>query len=137
MDICSCGNTKEERYIMCISCYDKKVKLENITSWLNQLKSCWLKKDINAIVKLFTEDCECWDTPFFKSHDVREDWQEIKSQNIKDISYKILLNKDYEFFVEFLIQYDNELCSAINYIKLNKDLKCFYLKQWFMSDMID
>lgn len=132
MNKCSCGNLKDEKYIMCESCYFKKVEFEKICEWLNLLKNYWLNKDVEGIVKLFSNDCECYDTPFSTNGNIREDWAEIKTQEIKDISYKILMRKGYEFFVEFDIQYNGELCNAINHIKLNNDMKCTYLKQWYM-----
>ena len=132
MNKCSCGNLKDEKYIKCESCYIKKVEFEKICEWLNLLKKYWLNKDVESIVKLFSNDCECYDTPFSQNGNVREDWSEIKTHEIKDISYKVLMRNGYEFFVEFNIQYSNELCNAINHIKLNNDMKCTYLKQWYM-----
>ena len=133
MNRCSCGNLKDKKYIMCTDCYNKKLVNEKIDKWVNSLRTYWTNKDIEKIVALFSEDCECYDTPFSAKGNVKEDWKEIETQNIIDITYKILMRNTYEFIVEFTIQYDDGLCSAVNHIKLNKDLKCTYLKQWFMD----
>ena len=132
MNKCTCGNFKDEKYLMCLDCYNNKVESENINNWLKSLKENWINKNINNIVSLFCVDCECYDTPFSKNGNLRADWLEIKEQIILDIQYKILMRNKYEFIVEFTIQYENEICSAINHIKLNDALKCFYLKQWYM-----
>lgn len=105
----------------------------NIDVWINKLIHSWKEKDVDSIVTMFTCDAICYDTPFSTKGNVKNDWQEIKNQNILDIVYNVLMQKDNEFIVEFIIKYDDEVCSAVNHIKLNQDNKCVYLKQWYMS----
>lgn len=112
--------------------YLKDKDLDKINNWLIDLRTYWLNKDVDKIVSLFDTTCECYDTPFSSNGNVREDWAEIKTQKIKDISYKVLMSDGCEFFVEFSIRYNDELCDAINHIKLNNNMKCTYLKQWYM-----
>ena len=132
MNRCSCENLKDAKSIMCADCYNKNSTNEKVDQWINLLRTYWINKEIEKIVNLFSDDCECYDTPFSSKGNIKEDWKEIETQNIIDISYKIMMRNNYEFMVEFVIEYDDGLCSAINHIKLSENLKCTYLKQWFM-----
>ena len=107
--------------------------MDKIKDWLDKLIKLWKARDVDSVVLLFDKYCETFDTPFSIAGDVYSDWQEIKTQNIKNINYKILMIQDYECVVEFIINYDNEICSAINHLKFNNDYKCIYLKQWYMT----
>lgn len=108
--------------------------MDFVVEWIESLKSAWLKKDVDSIVKLFDENCENYDSPFSKCTKVYDDWLEIKTQEINSIDYKILVSIENECVVEFIIDYDIERCSAINHIKFNSIKKCIYLKQWYMCE---
>ena len=121
-----CNTEIMDEHIRCMNC-------DNIIKWCDKLVEYWEDKNIQQIKSLFDEECECYDTPFSSKGNVEEDWKEIEDQDIRSIHVKILAIKDNECFVEFVIDYHDEICNAINHIKFNDNNKCIYLKQWYMS----
>ena len=136
MKKCACGNSIDYKYKMCLKCYVNKLGKDSITEWLNNLVQYWLNKDVDSIIKLFSDNAHCYDTPFSSAGNINDDWQEIKNQNIVSINYTELMRRDREIIVEFIIDYGDELCSAINHIKFDNDYKCNYLKQWYMCNNV-
>lgn len=103
-----------------------------IKDWIEKLKNYWLKNDYLNITNLFSVDCKIYDSPFDEPIDAKAAWSEIGEQNIKNINHKILMCAKNECVVEFEIVYEDEICSAVNYIVFNEDFKCSVLKQWYM-----
>ena len=125
-----CGVQISDNYIRCQAC-------DNIVKWCDKLTTYWKDKNVEAIVSMFDEKCECYDDPFARAENIKELWQEIETQNIHQISSNILFTKKHECVVEFTICYEDEICNAINHIKFNEfNSKCIYLKQWYMNKEI-
>jgi len=101
--------------------------------WVEILIKFWKQKDIESIIEMFEKGAECYDTPFVKSNDVENDWEEIKEQDIVSLTYEILSGDENNFVVNFKLELKNQFIDVINHIKLNKSNKCYYLKQWYME----
>ena len=106
---------------------------DNIIKWCDALIPAWQNNDLENVLLLFDENCECDDNPFAEKGNVADDWKEILNQEIKSIYKNILSINKNECIVEFAIDYGNEKCNAINHIKFNEyNTKCIYIKQWYM-----
>lgn len=104
----------------------------NLDKWCNDLKEYWLQKDINAILELFDNQVEYYETPFQKVKDIELVWQDIKIQEITSLEYKILGVKDNIVVANFVMNDNGEIADMIYEIRLNNLGKCDYFKQWYM-----
>lgn len=61
----------------------------NIDQWVSRFSACWIEKNIEGVLDLFTEDVEYWETSFKRLasfQEIRDEWQAISGQ--RDIQLK-------------------------------------------------
>ena len=94
--------------------------------WLNNLKEAWWNKDIEKAISLFTKTTFYQETPFMKTYttfeEIKQEWQHIKNQNIKNIEFKILAIDKNVLIVEWLFEEDMTAYDGIYEIKNNRNL---------------
>ena len=105
--------------------------------WLNNLKEAWWNKDIENATFLFTKTTFYQETLFMKPYttfdEIKQEWQHIKNQNIKNIEFKILAIDKNVLIVEWLFERDITTYSGIYEIKFDDNLECTYFKSWEME----
>ncbi len=109
----------------------------NINNWLENFKKAWIKKDIPAILELFTSDVEYWENPYQKCtwlDEVAKLWIGIKSQ--KDIILDLqLFSKEWnKYTINFDLVYSNQdnikkTWKWAYLMTLTEDNKCNYFLQ--------
>lgn len=109
--------------------------------WLNNLKEAWWNKDIEKATSLFTKITFYQETPFMKTYttfeEIKQEWQHIKNQNIKNIEFKILAIDKNVLIVEWLFEEDMTAYDGIYEIKFNDNLECIYFKSWEMENKME
>lgn len=105
--------------------------------WLNNLKEAQWNKDIEKATSLFTKTTFYQETPFMKTYttfeEIKQEWQHIKNQNIKNIEFKILAIDKNVLIVEWLFEEDRTTYDGIYEIKFNDKFECIYFKSWEME----
>lgn len=109
-----------------------------VNDWLDKLKQYWFSKDINKAVSLFNKTTFYQETPFMKpyttSDEIKQEWQHIKNQDIKNIEFKILAIDKNVLIVEWLFDRDITAYNGIYEIKFDDNLECIYFKSWEMME---
>lgn len=109
---------------------------EFIENWLLNLKTYWLNKDIEKAVSLFNKTTYYQETPFMMPYtslkEIKEEWQHIKDENIKEINLSVLAIDNYTAIINWHLLQNNEEYDVIYEIKFNNDLECIYFKSWEM-----
>ena len=107
------------------------------SGWLEKLKKYWWSKDIEKATSLFTKTTFYQETPFMKPYttfdEIKQEWQHIKNQDIKNIEFKILAIDKNVLIVEWLFGRDITTYNGIYEIKFNENLECTYFKSWEME----
>ena len=110
---------------------------EYAEQWLSKLKEHWFNKDIESAVSLFTKTTFYQETPFMKPYttfdEIKQEWQHIENQDIKDIEFKILAIDKNVLIVEWLFDRDITAYNGIYEIKFDDNLECIYFKSWEME----
>ena len=104
----------------------------NFNRWCNKLKEYWLQQDIHAILKLFDDQIEYYETPFQKVENIESVWKDIETQELISLEYKIVGIKDNTVIVNFVMNDNGNIVDMIYEIRLNNLGKCNYFKQWYM-----
>lgn len=114
-----------------------KLNYEYATEWLNKLKTYWWNKDIKSATSLFKQTTYYQETPFMQPYttfdEIKEEWQHIKEQDIKNIEFKVLAIDNNVLIVEWLFEIDITEFNGIYEIKFNDNLECIYFKSWEME----
>ena len=107
------------------------------SEWLEKLKKYWWNKDIEKATSLFTKTTFYQETPFMPPYttfeEIKQEWQHIKNQDIKNIGFRILAIDKNVLIVEWLFEEDMTTYDGIYEIKFNDDLECIYFKSWEME----
>lgn len=107
------------------------------SEWLEKLKKYWWNKDIEKATSLFTKTTFYQETPFMTPYttfeEIKQEWQHIKNQDIKNIGFRILAIDKNVLIVEWLFEEDMTTYDGIYEIKFNDDLECIYFKSWEME----
>lgn len=110
------------------------MKQNNIGEWLENFKTCWINKDIDSLMCLFSDNIEYYETPYRKlvgKEKVSKVWQEIKDQeniNLKFDLYCTDINKHVVRW-KLNLKTDNRRLGyrGIYLIELDdKDMCCFF-----------
>ena len=105
-----------------------------IESWLERFHAAWKVHDIDAVIRLFTDDVEYWETPhtLLRGKDsLREEWQAILSQEDIAINWSVFNSSvDNRHSVTWNLRYLQEGAikhsSGVYLIELNDSGLCNY-----------
>lgn len=106
-----------------------------ITEWIDTFRSAWLGKDIDAVMALFSDDVEYWETPFQKiaSKDLPNAWNAIQTQENIQLAIEPLVSNDGQHVLRWKLAYDRgkdvSIWAGLYVLKLNDDGKCEYFYQ--------
>jgi len=110
------------------------------TEWLNKLKEYWFRKDIEKATSLFVKTSFYQETPFdevyTKFEEIVQEWQHIKSQDIKNIKFNILAIDRNILIVNWIFERDITIFNGIYEIRFNDNLECVYFRSWEMENNI-
>lgn len=105
----------------------------DINKWLSDFNNAWTGHDVSAVMNLFTDDVEYWETPntLIKSkQDLVNEWQNINNQQEIKLSTKIYSSCANKHTIIWNLNYSrNEKLfsfSGIYLITLNSNNKCSY-----------
>ena len=110
----------------------------NIEEWLDALRDNWTNKNIPAIMELFSDDIEYWETPYSKLsslEEIKSEWSSINKQDNIKIDTTIFSKSEPQdcFTVLWKLNYTSDGIyknwAGIYLIKLNPQGKCYYFYQ--------
>lgn len=108
----------------------------NISEWLEKFRVSWLKKDIPAVLDLFADDVEYWETPYKKlssKQAIGVEWQVINNQENLVLTFTTFASEKSKHAVRWTISYDqngkHNIWAGTYFIMLNNDGKCVYFYQ--------
>lgn len=106
----------------------------DIEAWLSELKRAWSSHDIDALLSLFAEDVEYWETPhkqLMSFEDIRSEWQGVTSQKDIQITTTVYASIDDKHTIIWDLQYVDpgnvkRVWSGTYLITLNNNGLCIY-----------
>lgn len=112
------------------------MKNNNISEWLENFKTCWINKDINSLMSLFTDNVEYYETPFQKligKEKVSEVWQEIKAQENINLELELYCSEKNKHAVKWELDFISNGQSlgyrGVYLIELDRNNTCFSFYQ--------
>ena len=106
-----------------------------IEKWVEEFKKAWLDRDIRAVLNLFTEDVEYWETPFQKIAvmDLPNAWNAILTQKNIKLVIEPLMSDGERHVVRWKLTYDRgndtSQWAGVYILRLNDDGRCKYFYQ--------
>jgi len=110
----------------------------NIEKWLDKFKNGWTGKNIPAIMKLFSDDIEYWETPYKKLvsvKDIKSEWVGIKNQEDIKVNMTVFSKSEQQntytvlWNLNYVLNGLTKKWSGIYLIKINSQGKCSYFYQ--------
>lgn len=107
----------------------------SIESWLENFKNAWLAKDITAVLALFADDVEYWESPFKRLHtkaDIETEWQAIHNQHSTTLDMSCIstgTTNTVTWNLTYMQDDTNNVWAGIYVIKLNNVGLCTYFYQ--------
>lgn len=110
----------------------------NIEKWLDKFKSGWTGKNIPAIIELFSDDIEYWETPYKKLasvENIESEWIDIRNQENIKVNMTVFSKSEQQnsftvlWDLSYVINGLPKKWSGIYLIKLNSQGKCNYFYQ--------
>lgn len=86
------------------------MRQNNIKEWLDNFKTCWINKDIDSLMCLFSDNVEYYETPFQKldgKEKVSEVWQEIKDQENIDLKLDLYCSDNNKHVVKWMLGFES------------------------------
>ena len=105
-----------------------------IHKWLESFASAWKSHDIEAVMALFEDEVEYWETPYkliSGKQSLREEWGAIHNQSNIQISTDLFPEHENNYAVRWKLTYENQNSELQNWagtylITLNEEGKCLY-----------
>jgi hypothetical protein len=107
----------------------------DINKWLNEFKRSWIKKDIKAVLNLFSDNVEYYETPNHKLKgkiEIGKIWNGIKSQDNIKLDLEVFCKEKNKYAVKWALRfYDKKDYSykGIYLLSLDSEKKCDYFMQ--------
>ncbi len=105
-------------------------------NWLENFRNFWLKKDIDSVLNLFSDELEYFETPYFKIENknvLKKEWEAINEHNIDKINFDVFCEYENKIVVQFEYFYEkdwkNKKYLWVYLIKFDKNWKCNYFYQ--------
>ena len=107
-----------------------------IEQWLEEFRQAWQTKDIDAVMSMFTDDVEYWETPHQLVGDLqalRQEWQAIKQQEDIVLDLDVFGSSDNRHSVRWNLSYmqdrQPQKWAGVYLIELNTEGKCLFFHQ--------
>lgn len=108
-----------------------------IDTWLNNFRDNWLSKNVDAVLALFTDTVEYWETPYRRIIGVdalRAEWGAILAQNNVDLKFDTFSSVGDKHTVLWSLLYvndkaENQVWAGTYLIMLDSFGKCVYFHQ--------
>ena len=71
--------------------------------------------------------------PFSSFDKIKQEWQHIKNEDIKDISIELLAQDGNTIVAHWTLSQNDELYDGIYQVKFDDDLNCAFFRSWEMS----
>lgn len=114
-----------------------KTNSQKNREWCENFKKMWEYKNTNGILSLFDKNSVYYKNSKVRLYsliEIREEWDEILSDEFRKIEFEILSEDNNSFIVNFLVE-TTEIQSIILKVELNENGECKSLKKW--KEMID
>lgn len=110
---------------------------ENIQHWLGKFKKGWISHDVEAVLALFDNNVEYWETPQRRLKDfneLRKEWMAVKGQSNIKLDFDVFSSSKGRYVVIWKLTYsdgsgDGKNCAGTYLIKLNPKGLCTYFLQ--------
>jgi len=125
---CIYCNSAIDEYAWC-SCNEK-------ISFVQTLTNAWRKKNVIAIISLFAENCEYWETPYKRIDgmiNIQKEWEAIETMKEMQVDHRVLAIWGNTIIINFKLRTNEYEQDIVNEFRLENG-KCVYMKQWFMSN---
>lgn len=78
-----------------------------IDQWLNRFEQAWKDKDVEKVVKLFTEDVDYFETPLQKieADQLEKEWETVKQQEDIELSTEVFSEASNRYTVQWSLSY--------------------------------
>lgn len=108
--------------------------MNKIHSWLAQFTTAWQTHDVDAVMDLFADGVEYWETPFDKVPDLgqlRYEWESIKEQKDIQITCEVFSQDGDKYSIIWDLEYvdgsgEKRKLRGAYFITLNANNKCTY-----------
>ncbi|MDY6768533.1 MAG: nuclear transport factor 2 family protein, partial [Candidatus Nanohaloarchaea archaeon] len=83
----------------------------SIDGWLEQFREAWISHDIDAVLDLFTDDVDYYETPFEQlegKDEIREEWKAVLHQEDIGLSLELYASDDNRHVVQWELEYTCE-----------------------------
>lgn len=112
------------------------MKQNNIENWLTDFKSCWVEKDIDSLLCLFSDQVEYYETSTQKltgKEEISEVWQEVKNQENINLEFSLYCSEKNRHSVKWKLDFTadngNFDCYGLYLIELDNQGKCSFFYQ--------
>jgi len=110
--------------------------MADINKWLNEFKKSWIKKDVKAILNLFSEDVEYYETPFHKLKnkiEIGRMWNEIALQKDIKLDFEVFCKEENKYAIKWNLKFFNKkefVYQGVYLLSLNLNDKCNHFMQY-------
>ena len=111
-----------------------------IEKWLTDFKQAWKEKDIDAVLELFTDEVDYYETPFheFENKDeLRDEWESIRDQENIGLEFEVFNSEEDRFTVIWSLNYTQNgeayESKGVYLIELNSENKCYRFAQYSVA----
>lgn len=116
-----------------------------IKKWLSDFQIYWMNKDIEALMSLFSEDVQYYETPFLKMEDktaVEEFWYAIKNHDNINVEFEIFSQQFEKYTILWKASYNNEISDpvmkrGVMLLRLNDDAECYEYRKFEDETVLD
>lgn len=102
----------------------------NIQDWLESFKKYWINKDIDNILKLFSNDVEYWESPYQRIYpnQLRSLWEYIYTQFDIKLELSVFSNQEEKYTILWELEYNNQ-----DWLQKYKWIYLMYLNNWICN----
>ena len=116
-----------------------------IDKWLSDFQMYWMNKDIEALMSLFSEDVQYYETPFIKMEDknaIEDLWYVIKNHDNINVEFEVFSQQFEKYAVMWKASYNNELSDPVMkkgvlLLRLNDTGECYELRKYEDETVLD
>lgn len=112
--------------------------------WINEFVTRWKNKDIDSVIKLFSNICLYYETPFSnvvsKVDDIKNLWLDIIFQDDIVLDIDVLMEDNNNAILHWYLKYKDARdlniyeMDGIYQIELDNEGHCTFFKQWWVMN---